>query len=52
MTSTPLATEAPADATDKDPYWVDALAQGLAVLRVFDGEQNGLTLTDIASRLG
>jgi IclR family pca regulon transcriptional regulator len=52
MTSTPLATEASTDATDKDPYWVDALAQGLAVLRVFDGEQNGLTLTDIASRLG
>jgi len=36
----------------KDPYWVDALAQGLAVLHVFDGDRPALTLPEIAARLG
>ena len=36
----------------KDPYWVDALAQGLSVLHVFDTDQPTLTLTEIATRLG
>lgn len=36
----------------KDPYWVDALAQGLEVLHVFDGERSPLTLSEIAGRLG
>lgn len=37
---------------ERDPYWVDALAQGLAVLHAFDGDKASLTLTDIAARLG
>jgi len=37
---------------EKDPYWVDALAHGLAVLRVFEYSQDGLNLSDIALRLG
>lgn len=36
----------------KDPYWVDALAQGLAVLHTFDGDRAALTLSEIAARLG
>lgn len=36
----------------KDPYWVDALAQGLAVLHVFDCDRPALTLSEIAARLG
>lgn len=36
----------------KDPYWVDALAQGLAVLKTFDGDRPALTLSEIAARLG
>lgn len=36
----------------KDPYWVDALAQGIEVLRVFNGEPSGLTLSEVAKRLG
>lgn len=36
----------------KDPYWVDALAQGLSVLEAFDCEQPSLTLTELAQRLG
>ena len=36
----------------KDPYWVDALAQGLAVLEAFDCDQPSLTLTELAQRLG
>lgn len=36
----------------KDPYWVDALSQGLAVLHAFDTDRPSLTLTEIASRLG
>ncbi len=47
----PLAGE-PADQPEKDPYWVDALAQGLAVLHAFDDEHPSLTLTEIATRLG
>ena len=46
------ADDSPPEATDKDPYWVDALAQGLAVLHAFDGERPALTLTEIATRLG
>lgn len=38
--------------TVKDPYWVDALAQGLQVLHVFDNERCALTLSEIASKLG
>jgi IclR family pca regulon transcriptional regulator len=38
--------------TDKDPYWVDALAHGIAVLRVFDNADCGLNLTEIAQKLG
>ena len=47
----PLAGE-PADQPEKDPYWVDALAQGLAVLHAFDDTHPSLTLTEIATRLG
>lgn len=36
----------------KDPYWVDALAQGLAVLHAFDDDRPALTLSEIAARLG
>ncbi|VCU69271.1 Pca regulon regulatory protein [Pigmentiphaga humi] len=36
----------------KDPYWVDALAQGLAVLEAFDCDQPSLTLSELAARLG
>lgn len=39
-------------ATDKDPYWVEALAQGLAVLHAFDDAHPSLTQTEIANRLG
>ncbi len=49
----PTDASAPTELTaEKDPYWVDALAHGLAVLRVFDSAQNGLNLTEIAQRLG
>lgn len=41
-----------ASAPRKDPYWVDALAQGLSVLEAFDCEQPSLTLTELAQRLG
>lgn len=44
--------ELPASSADKDPYWVDALAQGLAVLHAFDGDHSALTLSEIATRLG
>ncbi|WP_198969277.1 IclR family transcriptional regulator [Xylophilus sp. ASV27] len=46
----PMSEEAPPPA--KDPYWVDALAQGLAVLHVFDGDRPALTLSEIAASLG
>jgi IclR family transcriptional regulator, pca regulon regulatory protein len=36
----------------KDPYWVEALAQGLSVLKAFDNERPALTLSEIAVRLG
>ena len=36
----------------KDPYWVEALAQGLAVLHVFDGAPSALTLSEIGGKLG
>jgi IclR family pca regulon transcriptional regulator len=36
----------------KDPYWVDALAQGLAVLKAFDSDRPALTLSEIAAVLG
>ena len=45
------ATEEQA-APEKDPYWVDALSQGLQVLHAFDTDRATLTLTDIATRLG
>ncbi len=48
----PTEADAPNDAAEKDPYWVDALSQGLAVLRAFDHAQNGLNLSEIAQRLG
>lgn len=49
----PTHVSAPTEpAADKDPYWVEALAHGLAVLRAFDSAQNGLNLTEIAQRLG
>lgn len=50
----PLAgpQDAEAVATEKDPYWVEALAQGLAVLHAFDTDRPVLTLTEIAQRLG
>ncbi len=38
--------------TAKDPYWIEALAQGLAVLEAFDGDQPSLSQTDLALRLG
>ncbi len=41
-----------AEDDEKDPYWVDALAHGLTVLRVFEHSQEGLNLSDIALRLG
>ncbi len=37
---------------EKDPYWVDALAQGLAVLKAFDTDRPALTLSQIAAELG
>jgi len=40
------------DVSQKDPYWVAALSQGLAVLRAFDNAPHGLNLTEIAQRLG
>lgn len=36
----------------KDPYWVDALAQGLEVLKAFDNERPALTLSEVANKLG
>jgi len=45
-------TPSPEAPPDKDPYWVDALSQGLAVLHAFDDEHPTLTLTEIATRLG
>lgn len=36
----------------KDPYWVDALAQGLDVLKVFDSDRSSLTLSEVAGKLG
>ena len=36
----------------KDPYFVEALAQGLAVLRVFEGHPQGLSLAQVARTLG
>lgn len=35
----------------KDSYWVEALAQGLAVLHAFDSDRPLLTLSQIATRL-
>ncbi len=46
------AEEAGGGDADKNRYWVEALAQGLAVLRIFDSEPGSLTLTEIAQRLG
>ncbi|MBN9412244.1 MAG: IclR family transcriptional regulator [Burkholderiales bacterium] len=37
---------------DRSASWVEALSQGLAVLRAFDGQHGGLTLTEIAQKLG
>lgn len=36
----------------KDPYWVEALAQGLDVLKAFDSERPALTLSEVAGKLG
>jgi len=36
----------------KDPYWVEALAQGLEVLKAFDSERPALTLSEVAGKLG
>ncbi len=36
----------------KDPYWVEALAQGLSVLNAFDNERPAMTLSEIAVKLG
>jgi IclR family pca regulon transcriptional regulator len=36
----------------KDPYLVEALVQGLAVLRVFEGQPRGLSLAQVARALG
>lgn len=54
MPRKPALPADPADdtPTTKDPYWVEALAQGLSVLHAFDGERSTLTLTEIAARLG
>ena len=51
---TPTGNESKPEAQEKakDPYWVDALSQGLAVLQAFDTDRSSLTLTEIASRLG
>lgn len=52
-TTTPAPTDEPEGAeADKSPYWVEALSQGLAVLRAFESEHGSLTLTEIAQRLG
>lgn len=54
MPRKPAPPADPADdtPTTKDPYWVEALAQGLSVLHAFDDNRASLTLTEIASRLG
>jgi len=55
MPPAPAPSENPAEtplSADRDPYWVEALAQGLAVLHAFDGDKDSLTLTEIAARLG
>lgn len=52
MTTEPQGTHHNTDQADRSSSWVEALSQGLAVLRVFDGEHNGLTLTEIAQKLG
>jgi IclR family pca regulon transcriptional regulator len=36
----------------KDPYFVEALAQGMAVLRVFEAHPQGLSLAQVARALG
>jgi IclR family pca regulon transcriptional regulator len=52
MTTEPQGTHHHTDQADKSSSWVEALYQGMAVLRVFDGEHSGLTLTEIAHKLG
>lgn len=52
MTTEPQGTHHNTDQADKSSSWVEALYQGMAVLRVFDGEHSGLTLTEIAQKLG
>lgn len=48
----PLAESASSPAVEgKDPYWVDSLAHGLAVLHAFDAQHPELSLTEIAKRL-
>lgn len=48
----PTGIDEQLETQDKDPYWVEALSQGLAVLKAFDGKQSGMTLTEIAQVLG
>ncbi|MCK9508785.1 MAG: helix-turn-helix domain-containing protein [Pigmentiphaga sp.] len=50
--NTPGDTATSLPETGKDPYWIEALAQGLAVLEAFDGDQPSLSQTDLAQRLG
>lgn len=52
MTTEPQGISHSTEPADKSSSWVEALFQGLSVLRVFDGEHNGLTLTEIAQKLG
>lgn len=40
------------EAAGKDPYWVEALSQGLSVLKAFDSDRSTLTLSEVAARLG
>lgn len=52
MTTASQGTPSPIEPADKSSAWVEALFQGLSVLRVFEGEHSGLTLTEIAQKLG
>lgn len=52
MTTEPQDTHHHTDQAEKSSAWVEALFQGMAVLRAFDGEHRGLTLTEIAQKLG
>ena len=49
---TPSGTLPDETKAGKDPYWDDALAQGLAVLKAFDTDRPALTLSEIAAVLG